>query len=894
MSMKINPPDFRKCKTYERYKQELKAWRIVTEVPKKKQGIAIALSLPSDGDDKTCIREKVFEQIDLEDLEKDEGLETLIAFLDKQLGKDDLSDSFEKFEDFEDYSRSKVETVVEYIAKFDQKYNRLLKLNMTLPSAVLAFKLLKRANITKEERMLVLTGMDFTQKEKLFNQAKNSLKKFLGEGGAKSVVNSSSVAIKLEPAFLADHEEALMAAGYVRRNQSRGGSSQGNWRGGDGTRHSGYSNSVSTKGTTGPSRGAYNNGATNGRPVNPAGGNGKPLLCKSCGSYRHMIAECSDSWENRAPRVNITEEDNQEEAVLFTGYRKQSINQLGVEARNCAVLDSACSSTVCGQNWMDCYLESLDPCDRAKVKTSKGEKVFKFGGGERLKSKGSYCIPAVLAGNEVSVRADVVDSEIPLLLSMDAMKRAKMKLDLENDTAEILGVKVALNHTSSGHYCVPIDKTKELKVESVCAVKLHEMNSGERYKTLLKLHRQFTHPPEKRLIRLMKNAGVWRNEYSGDLTKIYQKCDLCKVYSKTPNRPAVALPMASRFNQKVSMDLKKWRNRWILHLTDMFSRFSVYVFIDIKKPSEVIDKIMTCWIGAAFGVMESILTDNGGEFSSDETREVASILNVEVCTTAAESPFQNGLCERNHAVTDMMLLKMEEQCPGTSIEVLLCWANMAKNALQMWNGYSSYQIVFGKNPNLPNIMSDNVAALEGSTTSEILASHLNALHAARQAFIQSEADERIRRALRSKVRASEQVYENGDRVFYKRDGQERWLGPGKVVFQDGRLVFVRHGGVFVRVSPNRLIKAGQESCENGKIDEEHDSLTQKEDVTESDSDLEETIGGLQNIQVQIPPVRRGIYVHEKEATIELKNQERILCHNFRKSWKSVWEVQELV
>ena len=185
-------------------------------------------------------------------------------------------------------------------------------------------------------------------------------------------------------------------------------------------------------------------------------------------------------------------------------------------------------------------------------------------------------------------------------------------------------------------------------------------------------------------------------------------------------------------------------------MVDMFSRFSVSVFINRKRPRDVIDKIMLCWVGATFGVMEAILTDNGGEFSSEEMREVASILNVEVCTTAAESPFQNGLCERNHAITDMMLLKMKEGCPGTPIEVLLSWANMAKNALHMVHGYSSYQLVFGKNPNLPNMTNENVAALEGRTSSEMLAQHLNALHEARQAFVSSEADERIRRALRSK------------------------------------------------------------------------------------------------------------------------------------------------
>ena len=153
-----------------------------------------------------------------------------------------------------------------------------------------------------------------------------------------------------------------------------------------------------------------------------------------------------------------------------------------------------------------------------------------------------------------------------------------------------------------------------------------------------------------------------------------------------------------------------------------------------------------------------------------------------------------------------MLVKLEADYRKKNSQTLLSWANMARNSLQMWNGYSCHQLVFGKNPNLPNIMSDTLPALQGSTSSEVFAQHLNDLHAARRAFIQTEADERVRRDLRNKVRASEQVFEHGDRVFYKREGKERWLGPGKVVFQDGKVVFVRHGGVFVRVSPNRLQK----------------------------------------------------------------------------------------
>ena len=48
---------------------------------------------------------------------------------------------------------------------------------MTLPSESLAFKLLRKANITKEEKLFVLTGMNYDNKKTLYEEAKESLKK---------------------------------------------------------------------------------------------------------------------------------------------------------------------------------------------------------------------------------------------------------------------------------------------------------------------------------------------------------------------------------------------------------------------------------------------------------------------------------------------------------------------------------------------------------------------------------------------------------------------------------------------------------------------------------------------------------------------------------------------
>ena len=149
----------------------------LTELSKAKQGIAIALSLPENG----SIREKVFDELDLNDLKKDTGFEILVDFLDQHLGKDDLADSLEKFEDFEDFTREKGQSISEFISHFDQKYRRIEKRNMVLPPSILAFKLLKCANISKAERMLVITGINYNEPDEMYEQAKRSLRKFKGE-----------------------------------------------------------------------------------------------------------------------------------------------------------------------------------------------------------------------------------------------------------------------------------------------------------------------------------------------------------------------------------------------------------------------------------------------------------------------------------------------------------------------------------------------------------------------------------------------------------------------------------------------------------------------------------------------------------------------------------------
>ena len=164
--------------------------------------------------------------------------------------------------------------------------------------------------------MLVLTGMSYTNNETLYDEVKQSLKKFKGDIAEGSA--NSSTRIKLEPAFLAEHEEALLAAGYIK--QYRGGRSD---------------------------KGAHSRGNQRGRAqlssrkVNPTGTDSKTLTCKYCGSFRHLVANCQHTKETMA-KVHIThtppkDDQENEHVVLFTDYDKREIAQLGIDACNCAV-----------------------------------------------------------------------------------------------------------------------------------------------------------------------------------------------------------------------------------------------------------------------------------------------------------------------------------------------------------------------------------------------------------------------------------------------------------------------------------------------------------------------------------------------------------------------------
>lgn len=88
------------------------------------------------------------------------------------------------------------------------------------------------------------------------------------------------------------------------------------------------------------------------------------------------------------------------------------------------------------------------------------------------------------------------------------------------------------------------------------------------------------------------------------------------------------------------------------------------------------------------------------------------------------------------------------------------------------------------NSNVPSVLKNQLPVLEEVSSSKIIANNLNALHAARRAFVQ--------RALCHQIQPSTGIkFTNGDWIYFKRDGTVSCLYH----FQNPLIIFIAYNHV---------------------------------------------------------------------------------------------------
>ena len=110
------------------------------------------------------------------------------------------------------------------------------------------------------------------------------------------------------------------------------------------------------------------------------------------------------------------------------------------------------------------------------------------------------------------------------------------------------------------------------------------------------------------------------------------------MYRKANPKPIVGFSWTTDFNQTVGMDSHQLEeNVWYLHIIDEFTRVSNAIIIRNKGTSAVIKKFLQSWI-SIFGSPNKVFSDNGGEFESEEFKDMCENFNITFTTTPSYSP----------------------------------------------------------------------------------------------------------------------------------------------------------------------------------------------------------------------------------------------------------------
>ena len=428
------PPSFDSDSGYESWRKDIEIWCLLTDVAANKQALAIHLRL-------TGKARMVSSEIAVTELHHNDGVKTLLAKLDAVFLQDKGRRQFSAFQKLYNLRRKDGVGVTDFIAEFEHNYFEFTKQEMKLPDTVIAFMLLASMNLDEKDVQMVMSGVSDVSSENM----KSALKRIFG--GGFSGVSMQKLNIKDEPIFECDgdnaNSEALFTRGRGRQSYPRG------------SRGLGRQDSA---------RGA----SRRHNPIDKKTGN--ISRCAICGSKFHWASKCPDAYEN-TEKTYLSENQyvecdnfNEDEEVylsLFIGYSDNSgsetkLDGLVKDSLGSALLDSGCSKTVCGEVWLNHYIDNLSEFDRNCVKQRNTNASFTFGGGCSEKSIKRLVLPCYIAGKRCLLESDVVKCNIPLLLSKRSMKKCRMSLDFGNDTAVFEGTVIPLKSSTSGHYLLPL------------------------------------------------------------------------------------------------------------------------------------------------------------------------------------------------------------------------------------------------------------------------------------------------------------------------------------------------------------------------------------------------------------------------------------------------------
>ena len=177
---------------------------------------------------------------------------------------------------------------------------------------------------------------------------------------------------------------------------------------------------------------------------------------------------------------------------------------------------------------------------------------------------------------------------------------------------------------------------------------------------------------------------VWWPGLSRQIEELVKECPTCIKTRRNHAEPMIPSRLPERPWQKVGTDLFDWKGQEFVLVVDYFSRYCEIGVLRKSTSQEVIDHLKTVF--ARHGIPETVVSDNGPQYSSAEFSRFAHEWGFTQTTSSPKYPQSNGEAERMVQTMKNLLTKAKDPYE----------AMLAYRASPLENGYSPPELSMGR------------------------------------------------------------------------------------------------------------------------------------------------------------------------------------------------------
>ena len=252
--------------------------------------------------------------------------------------------------------------------------------------------------------------------------------------------------------------------------------------------------------------------------------------------------------------------------------------------------------------------------------------------------------------------------------------------------------------------------------------------------------------------------SVWWPQIGKDIKSRVASCRHCLERQPTQiSEPLMPSALPERPFQKVGVDIFEFRSSHFLVQVDYYSRYIDVTCLPSLSSATVIGKLKTFF--SHHGVPETVISDNGTQFSSAEFAAFAQKWNFHHVTSSPHYPQSNGAAER--AVKTIKEIFSQDDVPLA----LLSYRSTPIPDL----GASPAELAMGRKlrttlPTLPSTLTPRIVQYEEVRERDKTMKQRQKLHYDRRHGVQPLPE-----------------LSPGDPVLIKTDGEKGWKLPGEVI-----------------------------------------------------------------------------------------------------------------